>query len=436
MTSGSTALGQQTMVIFQDDFEAGTGNWSVDNGLWEVGVATAGPDTAHSDSSVAGTVLAGNYVPTANTRFISQVISLPSLSLNERHILKFWNWFSTEDCCDNGVVQITTDGVTWSDISTLVGGAGLVWTQQVLNISAYAGSNVQIGFFFRSNGGSNLGSGWYIDDVLVEKRHFSMPDSEGFETGIGDWSVDNGLWEVGVPSSGPGSAHFGQTAAGTVLSGNYPPSANTRLISPEILLKSDTTDIYELRFWQWFSTEDCCDQGVVQISVDGGAWKNTKAVPISGSSVTWTQTIVDLSVYTGSLIRIAFYFTSNGGGNVGSGWYIDDFEIAGAFPVSVHDSFTDHSVESFQLNQNYPNPFNPTTTINYQLPKSSPVTLTIYNLLGREITKLVNETQSVGEHIVQWDGRDHDGNEVSSGVYLYRLTAGSFHRTSKMLLLR
>ena len=72
----------------------------------------------------------------------------------------------------------------------------------------------------------------------------------------------------------------------------------------------------------------------------------------------------------------------------------------------------------------------------FLLSKSAPVVLTIYNLLGREITKLIDENQSVGEYAVQWHGRDYDGKQVSSGVYVYRLNAGSFHQTRKMLLLR
>jgi len=213
------------------------------------------------------------------------------------------------------------------------------------------------------------------------------------------------------------------------------PKANTRLISPEMLLKSDTSEEFEIRFWEWFSTEDCCDQGFIQISVDGGAWQNTQGAPISGASTVWSQRIVDLTDYIGSLIRIVFYFTSNSGSAVSSGWYIDDIEIKGAFPVKVHDPIQDNPVVSFQLGQNYPNPFNPETTISYQLPKSAHVVLTIYNLLGQEITKLVDDNQTVGVHTAQWDGKDNHGNPVSSGVYLYRIKTGLFVQTRKMIML-
>ncbi|MCG8605155.1 family 16 glycosylhydrolase, partial [bacterium] len=92
--------------------------------------------------------------------------------------------------------------------------------------------------------------------------------------------------------------------------------------------------------------------------------------------------------------------------------------------------------EEFALHQNYPNPFNPTTIINYAVASSGYVELKIYNQLGQEIRTLANSTQPAGSHQVVWDGRDHDGNSVPSGLYLYRLRAGSFVETRKILLLR
>jgi photosystem II stability/assembly factor-like uncharacterized protein len=89
---------------------------------------------------------------------------------------------------------------------------------------------------------------------------------------------------------------------------------------------------------------------------------------------------------------------------------------------------------TFHLRQNYPNPFNPLTLISYELPAETDVSLTIYNVSGQRVRTLVSGRQSTGTHKVQWDGRDERGNQVSSGVYLYRLEAGSFSETRKMLL--
>ena len=95
----------------------------------------------------------------------------------------------------------------------------------------------------------------------------------------------------------------------------------------------------------------------------------------------------------------------------------------------------------FELEQNYPNPFNPSTTIKYSIPNVEnenlhSVQLIIYNILGREVVTLINQEQSSGNYQVQWDGKNDNGTRVSSGVYFYRLIAGSFIITKKMMLLQ
>ncbi len=97
--------------------------------------------------------------------------------------------------------------------------------------------------------------------------------------------------------------------------------------------------------------------------------------------------------------------------------------------TSVNDE--DEIVRDFELYQNYPNPFNPATIIQYQLPKNGFVTLKVYDLLGREVATLVNERQSSGNYEVQFDA-----SELSSGVYIYRLTSGSLVDAKKMIILK
>nr|MBC8490909.1 T9SS type A sorting domain-containing protein [Bacteroidota bacterium] len=89
-----------------------------------------------------------------------------------------------------------------------------------------------------------------------------------------------------------------------------------------------------------------------------------------------------------------------------------------------------------KLNQNYPNPFNPTTTINYFLKENSKVSLNIYNIKGQKVKTLVNEVIPAGEHSVLWNGRDTNGNQVSSGIYFYKLKTANFEKTRKMILLK
>ena len=92
--------------------------------------------------------------------------------------------------------------------------------------------------------------------------------------------------------------------------------------------------------------------------------------------------------------------------------------------------------QEFALHQNYPNPFNPTTTISYDLPEQAQVTLGIYDILGKQIKTLVNQSQDAGNKIAVWNGTDNLGRQVSAGVYLYQIQAGDFTQTRKMLLLK
>ena len=85
----------------------------------------------------------------------------------------------------------------------------------------------------------------------------------------------------------------------------------------------------------------------------------------------------------------------------------------------------------FELSQNYPNPFNPATTIKYSVPAASFVTIKVYDILGREVASLVNEQKAAGSYNVQFNG-----NDLSSGVYLYRMQAGSFVQTKKLVLMK
>ncbi|UCD62676.1 MAG: M28 family peptidase, partial [Candidatus Zixiibacteriota bacterium] len=91
---------------------------------------------------------------------------------------------------------------------------------------------------------------------------------------------------------------------------------------------------------------------------------------------------------------------------------------------------------SFVLRQNFPNPFNPSTWIAYELPQAADVTLTLYNVLGQKVRVLVDERQPAGRRRVEWDGRLDSGRRAASGLYFYRLRAGRFEQSKKMVLLK
>ena len=85
----------------------------------------------------------------------------------------------------------------------------------------------------------------------------------------------------------------------------------------------------------------------------------------------------------------------------------------------------------FVLSQNYPNPFNPATVISFEIPSRNFVELKIYDLLGREITSLVNEEKDAGKYSIRFNG-----NDLASGIYFYKLTAGNYSQTKKLILMK
>ncbi len=139
-------------------------------------------------------------------------------------------------------------------------------------------------------------------------------------------------------------------------------------------------------------------------------------VPDAGAGYTITDTIglTDYGDYNSALRVIGAIVGSRTYGTV-----TEVFNSGGVSPVQV------------LLDQNYPNPFNPSTTIKYELPKSSVVRLSVYDILGREVSVLVNERNNAGSYEVKFDG-----SNLASGVYFCRLQAGDFTQTKRLLLLR
>lgn len=112
----------------------------------------------------------------------------------------------------------------------------------------------------------------------------------------------------------------------------------------------------------------------------------------------------------------------------------DYFTIIKGLPTAVADENPPSLPTQFELSQNYPNPFNPNTVINFATPKTSEVSLSIFNLRGQLIRKLLSGTVSAGRHLVFWDGTDSHGQRVASGVYVYRFEAGNFVAHRRLVL--
>jgi len=105
--------------------------------------------------------------------------------------------------------------------------------------------------------------------------------------------------------------------------------------------------------------------------------------------------------------------------------------------VSVDKPLQFVSPEDYVLEQNYPNPFNPSTTIRFSLPVNKNIFLTVYDMVGREVKKLIgDEVYTPGVHSAEWDGTDNFGRPVASGNYAYTIKFCNFTKSAKMILLK
>ncbi len=151
----------------------------------------------------------------------------------------------------------------------------------------------------------------------------------------------------------------------------------------------------------------------------------------TGNAGTTAQLYGDLA----SVDQIRFDVLNPEQDNVVRNIVIDEIEGADAFSpdvvTDVNNAVNSALPTQYSMEQNYPNPFNPSTTIRYTVPKSSFITLKIYNLLGQEVATLLNREQTAGTHEVSFDA-----SKLSSGVYFYSLKAGNFTSTKKMMLLK
>lgn len=182
---------------FSEDFELGLGDWHADNGVWEVGIPGAGPESRHSGTQCAGTVLGGDYPLDTDSRFISPTIQLPEVSGTDEIHLRFWHSLSyftySSNYYDHGLVQISvySDG-SWSDFTTMsddINNTSNSWTQRDVDLSAYASERIRIAFYhvvYDYAGATS--TGWYIDDVSITSPQ-------------GIWVVDFDEDGDGVPDS-------------------------------------------------------------------------------------------------------------------------------------------------------------------------------------------------------------------------------------------
>jgi len=128
-----------------------------------------------------------------------------------------------------------------------------------------------------------------------------------------------------------------------------------------------------------------------------------------------------------------YYYKLQDVGIDGQATFHGPIEVAGV--TSVEDGSVINP-EKYQLFQNHPNPFNPNTEIRFTIPNAGLVSIKIYDMQGKLVRNLVSERKAAGSYTVSWDSRDENGIKITSGVYFYRIDAGEFTMSKKMILMK
>jgi hypothetical protein len=170
-------------------------------------------------------------------------------------------------------------------------------------------------------------------------------------------------------------------------------------------------------------------------------YKNSTPVAIAANYITanystYTQFSVDFSYLTADIpdnciaqFMIVGSSSSSSSPHIGSYYILDDIAFSGTVPTDVAAS--KQIPVQFNLEQNYPNPFNPSTKIKFSLPERSNVSLNLYNLIGEKVGEILNQSLEAGNHEVLFNA-----NKLTSGIYFYKLVAGSSTSIRKMILMK
>lgn len=176
----------------------------------------------------------------------------------------------------------------------------------------------------------------------------------------------------------------------------------------------------------------------------------------SNQNLLYASLLSQGQIYTSTYSPGGLYITSNGGISWRRVFNGASLEIkfdphnsnqlylatkAGILSVKENEILSVKKTKNYRPNeinlyQNYPNPFNPQTTIRYEVKRNGDIVIRLFNILGKEVRKYQREISRPGEYEIRWDGKDENGQDVSSGVYFYRLETSSFTITKKLLLMR
>ena len=247
---------------------------------------------------------------------------------------------------------------------------------------------------------------------------------ENFDTFPGDgWSKEGGNWVSSTTNESGGEspeAKFGWQPSTVATQYMISPIINTSGMADGVkLVYSYALDHYE--------SGDPYEIGLATSS-DGENWNIIKQLPVVDTDATTDSLEINSEIspdYGSTEFRFAFRFDGNSYDT--NNWYVDDVYLSKIQSVSLDENL----VENLVLEQNYPNPFNPTTTLSFVLPSAGEINLSVFNTKGELVKTVLNNNLEAGSHSITFDGEN-----LSSGVYYYKLKSANRSITRKMILVK
>ena len=439
-----------------EDFEDDNGAFEAQpatNG-WEWGTdSTAG---AHSGTKVWGTRINQQYSNNANWTLTS-----PPVFIGSNFVLEFYHKFDTEQNYDGGNVKISTNnGVTWTlltpengythqNLSALNGpgysGNSGGWTQARFSLAAYPNQTVRFRWTFASDG-SVQRQGWYLDDVQTTGFiPFAGKVSGTVQTTRPDddhstlFVQNDQAISIRPNSAGAYTLYLPEGEHNLTASGPGYHSQSVFPVNLSVSAPSFTQD-YLLT---WFAPATDLEYSVANDSLSL-FWAAPAAPPSPQLSYK-----VFRKQHSGPFELVAIV-TDVAWGEIPAingeyRYYVLACYDAGESvatniisvvwpPVDADDPHTPPLVSC--LYQNYPNPFNPSTTVMFDLAEATPVTLSVYNVKGQLVRRLLQAPLGAGTHRILWDGTDESRRPVSSGIYFFRIESPALTASRKAVLLK
>ena len=262
----------------------------------------------------------------------------------------------------------------------------------------------------------------YTETVYIYVGNGTITLNDDAENGIGNWTTQ-GSWSLHTDSYHSPTHSFAYAP--------YPNNANysLTLTTP---INAQSAPVCYLSFWNRVSLETGWDFGYVEVSSNNGSSWQQVATYTGTNNLTWTEQTFDITEYVNAAaqLKIRFRITSDGN-TLGQGWWVDDIKLTNYCLGTVGVPEVTNIPKTFAVEQNYPNPFNPVTVIKYQVPQPVNVSIKVFDLLGKEVASLVNEKKEPGYYEASFDG-----SNLASGLYFYRIKAGNFVETKKMMLIK